>query len=674
MKNRLINLWLLVCLGVLVSCGGGDSFDILSPSPFLHAQSTYGSGKSGSYTPANFYSHYAIPGNTAYNPLGSGSSTFSSGGYGSVIAIVDAPGSPAATVISDLIKFNQSFTPNLPALTSCTSTTSGLGSGCNPSTPFITVIDFSGGVVNSGWQGEIALDTQWAHAFAPRASIVLVISKSASGADLATAQALAASLPNVVAVSMSYGGNEPSASYDAFYDASFKSQIASYGVTFLAATGDSGDWGSNKSYPAASPYVTAVGGTSTSGILGLGETAWANGGGGPSTFETMPSYQSSYLQANGSTSFLGSITAATCSGTPSVCTAAMTVTSVSYGTLAVGHYVVGKNITVGSYISALVTGSGGTGTYTITTPSAQAAVVAGTTISSCGGASGGLAGRLCTLAGQRGMPDVSANADPGTYGNWTATIPSGSFYMQVTALNGTPNIAPGMALYSASSAALTASSRFDSSGVATPSSTSASQLVIVTPKTGTNTGGLGYYIVMPLNCLQNLLIANKTPSYSQITTQAGYCMSGTTVGGSTGTSYSGLSSATNNVQGYMQSPVSYYVNGTQGYVGGTSEATPMWAGVIAQMASAYSGSFGVGVAGWKSLIKAQTGGYGFNNYLYNSGQVNNVINDVILGTNYTASTGSKTSGCAQFCTADVGWDAVTGLGSPNVTQLISLLK
>jgi subtilase family serine protease len=42
------------------------------------------------------------------------------------------------------------------------------------------------------------------------------------------------------------------------------------------------------SYPAASPYVTAVGGTS---LTSQGETGWILGGSGCSTYEPMPPWQ-----------------------------------------------------------------------------------------------------------------------------------------------------------------------------------------------------------------------------------------------------------------------------------------------------------------------------------------------------------------------------------------------
>jgi hypothetical protein len=251
------------------------------------------------------------------------------------------------------------------------------------------------------------------------------------------------------------------------------------------------------------------------------------------------------------------------------------------------------------------------------------------------------------------MPDVSANADPGTAGQFTASI-SGST-MTVTSVTSGSNISPGMALINASS--LTYLSR------------GSSYLVIVGTSGTTKAGATGTYTVMTASCLSTLLSSNPTPTASLMASTASTCMTGTGGGGT-----STFTQTATSLYGYMQSPVPYYVNGVLGYVGGTSEATPMWAGIVAQMASNYSGSFGTGIAGWKSLIKSQAGGYGFNNYLYSSGLVGSMINDVTLGTNFSIATGTTTSACAQFCTADVGWDAVTGLGSPNVTALINNLK
>ncbi|MEO7149285.1 MAG: S53 family serine peptidase [Rhodanobacteraceae bacterium] len=74
------------------------------------------------------------------------------------------------------------------------------------------------------------------------------------------------------------------------------------GQTFSASTGDSGsdecgDGGLNSaSYPASSPYNVAVAGTTlnASSTTFRRETVWNGSGGSPSSFETVPSWQSSF--------------------------------------------------------------------------------------------------------------------------------------------------------------------------------------------------------------------------------------------------------------------------------------------------------------------------------------------------------------------------------------------
>lgn len=70
------------------------------------------------------------------------------------------------------------------------------------------------------------------------------------------------------------------------------------GQTFSISSGDDGadecgDGGVTPSYPASSPYVIAVGGTTlnTSGSTYTSETAWSGSGGSPSTVELRPSWQ-----------------------------------------------------------------------------------------------------------------------------------------------------------------------------------------------------------------------------------------------------------------------------------------------------------------------------------------------------------------------------------------------
>jgi subtilase family serine protease len=72
-------------------------------------------------------------------------------------------------------------------------------------------------------------------------------------------------------------------------------------ITFFASSGDNG---AGTSWPAVSPYVVAVGGTSLnfskSGSL-ISETAWEGSGGGISAYEKEPDFQVNYSipKANG---------------------------------------------------------------------------------------------------------------------------------------------------------------------------------------------------------------------------------------------------------------------------------------------------------------------------------------------------------------------------------------
>jgi len=87
---------------------------------------------------------------------------------------------------------------------------------------------------------------------------------------------------------MSFGGGEFAG------ETSSDNHFAVNNVTFTASSGDSGN---GVEYPAASPDVVAVGGTTlTTGTDGsyISETAWSGSGGGQSTMESEPSYQASY--------------------------------------------------------------------------------------------------------------------------------------------------------------------------------------------------------------------------------------------------------------------------------------------------------------------------------------------------------------------------------------------
>ena len=152
-----------------------------------------------------------------------------------------------------------------------------------------------------GWEVEISLDVQWAHAMAPNAKIILVEAASKAGADLLGAVKLAS---NLVAAA---GGGEISMSWGSA-ELSVESPLDSYfstpGIVYFAATGDS----PGTEWPSVSANVVAVGGTSVSrdpsnGAF-IGEAAWGDGGGGVSAYIPKPSYQSN-VKKLGSVYFRG---------------------------------------------------------------------------------------------------------------------------------------------------------------------------------------------------------------------------------------------------------------------------------------------------------------------------------------------------------------------------------
>jgi subtilase family serine protease len=159
--------------------------------------------------------------------------------------------------------------------------------------PTLTVVNQAGSSTDTGWAQEESLDVEWSHAIARGASILVVEAAPASSPtaelkNLLNAVNTARNTAGVVAISMSWGFNEMS--NEASFDSYFTTPAGHAGITFVASSGDSG----TVEYPAASPYVVAVGGTtlnlSGSGAYGS-ESAWIGSGGGYSQFEPEPSYQ-----------------------------------------------------------------------------------------------------------------------------------------------------------------------------------------------------------------------------------------------------------------------------------------------------------------------------------------------------------------------------------------------
>ena len=153
----------------------------------------------------------------------------------------------------------------------------------------LEVIDQAGNQTDDGWSAEESLDVEWAHAIAPAANIVVVEANPGQTDpqgfnDLITAVQTASQTPGVSVVSMSWG-------FDEFSDEpSYDSTFTTAGITYIASSGDY----VSVSWPATSPDVLAVGGTSltlsASGGYGS-EAGWSDAGGGLSTVATEPSYQ-----------------------------------------------------------------------------------------------------------------------------------------------------------------------------------------------------------------------------------------------------------------------------------------------------------------------------------------------------------------------------------------------
>ena len=211
-------------------------------------------------------------------------SRFVGNGAGQTIAIVDAYNDP--NINSDLAAFDKQFGLSAP--------------------PSFTVDNLGATTTNAGWALEKSLDVEWAHAVAPEANIVLVEASSASLNALFSAVSYASKLQGVSVVSMSWGTTEFWG--ESAYDSIFTTPAGHNGVTFVAASGDSGAW-SGPMYPSVSPNVLAVGGTTltlaASNTYGS-ETGWSDSTGGFSGYdsdwrfyESEPSYQTATLQAAG---------------------------------------------------------------------------------------------------------------------------------------------------------------------------------------------------------------------------------------------------------------------------------------------------------------------------------------------------------------------------------------
>jgi len=230
-----------------------------------------GIGNNGAYDPAFLQSAYNVASAAAAD----------GGGAGQIVAIVDAYDDP--NVASDLAQYRSFF-----GLAACQpGTVSPTATGC-----VFEKVNETGAAgpypsADTGWAAEISLDVDMVSAICPKCQILLVEANTNLLDDLGAGVDEAVRLGADV-VSNSYGG--PEFSGETSYDSSY---YAHQGVAVVVSSGDNGY---GVQYPAASPFVTAVGGTSLTELSATGtrdgsETAWSGAGAGCSSYEPKPSWQ-----------------------------------------------------------------------------------------------------------------------------------------------------------------------------------------------------------------------------------------------------------------------------------------------------------------------------------------------------------------------------------------------
>jgi subtilase family serine protease len=199
---------------------------------------------------------------TAYNLTGLYNEGYT--GAGQTIAIIDWCGSP--TILSDANAFSAQF--GLPALTSSNFNIYNI-----PSPTFCEAPD-----------AEINIDVEWAHAVAPGANINLIVPPDNTFQNIDESEYLTIYDGLGTVISGSYGAPEAFVSTAELETGNLLSELAAvYGISADFATGDNGDFSAfygetTVSYPADSPWSTAVGGV-TVALNSDNSIAWQAGWG-----------------------------------------------------------------------------------------------------------------------------------------------------------------------------------------------------------------------------------------------------------------------------------------------------------------------------------------------------------------------------------------------------------
>jgi subtilase family serine protease len=225
------------------------------------------------YTPAQFSKAYELPTVAPGHPI---------------IAVVEGGDDP--TIVNDLAVFSTKM--GLPQLPVC------VGTIASSAVPCLQKVNQRGATsplppTNASWGTETALDVETIHGLCNNCSILIVESDTTNDYDMFPADSKAVELGANV-VSNSFGAWEYAG------ETAFDVYLNHPGVAMVASSGDS-DYGYPREYPAVSPYVTAVGGTSL--YLNADnsynyEKAYVLASSGCSTYETnKPTWQTDPLCA-----------------------------------------------------------------------------------------------------------------------------------------------------------------------------------------------------------------------------------------------------------------------------------------------------------------------------------------------------------------------------------------
>lgn len=197
-------------------------------------------------------------------------------GSGDTVAIVGVFDDPTAA--SDLATFRSTYgLPPCTAASGCFQQLNEQGQASPLPAP------------NSSWAQEESMDIEAVSSLCPNCKIDLVEASNADAQDLQAA----------ISAAIAAGANQVSISGDGVYSQNPFTDFSAPGVSIVAASGDNGALPAGQdAYPAALPWVTAVGGTtltpdsaSAPTPRGVTETAWNGSGAGCDTTEQPLPYQ-----------------------------------------------------------------------------------------------------------------------------------------------------------------------------------------------------------------------------------------------------------------------------------------------------------------------------------------------------------------------------------------------